>query len=517
MSSTIGGGANMSMNFDNKTVLSKDVSGLDKHLNAVVSGLLDKESNEENLSFYSAMEEEIQQGARGSAGDCQSFELFNFNETETRLKLRELERALLEDEEEEDSFFADEIMGMGECSVTTCTESSFSEDSSYISGQAQALLSRGNTKQMLIYSARALAEGRVEEASAMINELRQVVSVNGDPLQRASAYMTEGLAARVEASGKCLYKALRCKEPPSSERLAAMQILFEVCPCFKFGFMAANGTIIKAFEGESRVHIIDFDINQGSQYMTLLQTVAGLSEAARPHLRLTGVDDPESVQRIVGGLEIIGLRLQELADILGVSFEFKAVPAKASSVTPTMLDRRPGEALIVNFAFQLHHLPDESVSTTNQRDKLLRMVKGMNPKLVTMAEQDVNTNTAPFFPRFIEAYNYYTAVYKSLDVTMPRGSQDRMNVERHCLARDIVNIIACEGEERVERYEVAGKWRARMTMAGFTSCPMNPGMIDVIKKMIKEQYCDKYKVKEELGSLHFGWEDKSLIIASAWT
>uniref|UniRef100_A0A0A9CS09 Uncharacterized protein n=1 Tax=Arundo donax TaxID=35708 RepID=A0A0A9CS09_ARUDO len=66
-----------------------------------------------------------------------------------------------------------------------------------------------------------------------------------------------------------------------------------------------------------------------------------------------------------------------------------------------MLDCRPGEALVVNFAFQLHHLPDESVSIMNERDQLLRMVKGLQPKLVTLVEQDANTNTAPFLTRLV--------------------------------------------------------------------------------------------------------------------
>ncbi|XP_013650678.1 scarecrow-like protein 1 [Brassica napus] len=144
------------------------------------------------------------------------------------------------------------------------------------------------------------------------------------------------------------------------------------------------------------------------------------------------------------------------------------------------------------------------------------MVKGLNPKLVTVVEQDVNTNTCPFFPRFMEAYEYYSAVFDSLDVTLPRESQERMNVERQCLARDIVNVVACEGEERIERYEVAGKWRARMMMAGFSSRPMGSRVARSMQSLIKEEYCSKYKVKEEMGELLFYWEDKSLIVASAW-
>ncbi|MBA0585524.1 hypothetical protein E1A91_D02G090900v1 [Gossypium mustelinum] len=461
--------------------------------------------------------------------EIQSPDTLDSDSDKMKLKLKELERALLADNDvdgdddmfgtglsmEVDGEWSDPIrMGSHHDSPKESSSSGTYLDS--VSGNKEVShVSSQTPKQMLIECAAILSEGHIEKASAIINELRQKVSIQGDPPQRIAAYMVEGLAARMAASGKCLYKALRCKEPPSSDRLAAMQILFEVCPCFKFGFMAANGAIIEAFKGEKRVHIIDFDISQGSQYITLIQTIAKLP-GKPPHLRLTGVDDPESVQRLNGGLEIVGLRLEKLAEILGVPFEFRAVPSRTSLVAPSMLDCKPGEALIVNFAFLLHHMPDESVSTINQRDQLLRMVKSMNPKLVTVVEQDVNTNTSPFFPRFIEAYSYYSAVFDSLDATLPRESQDRMNVERQCLARDIVNIIACEGEERIERYEVAGKWRARMIMAGFKSCPMSSNVIDTIQKLIKE-YCDRYKLKEDVGALHFGWEDKSLIVASAWS
>ncbi|EOY16565.1 hypothetical protein QUC31_001102 [Theobroma cacao] len=524
--------------------LSAQIFGSDKHRPVYIT---DSYSNESYEKYFldSPTEELIHPSSSGISGssirpkDVSSYQLRDYLEIQSpetldsdtdkmKLKLQELERALLADndvDEDDDMFGTGISMEIdGEWSDPIRTESlhdspkeSSSSDSNLSSTSSNkdvSHVSSRSPKQMLIECAAVLSEGNIKEASAIINDLRQMVSIQGDPPQRIAAYMVEGLAARMAESGKYLYKALRCKEPPSSDRLAAMQILFEVCPCFKFGFMAANGAIIEAFKDEKRVHIIDFDINQGSQYITLIQTIAK-RPGKPPHLRLTGVDDPESVQRLNGGLAIVGLRLEKLAEALGVPFEFQAVASRTSLVTPSMLDCRPGEALIVNFAFQLHHMPDESVSTINQRDQLLRMVKSLNPKLVTVVEQDVNTNTSPFFPRFVEAYSYYSAVFESLDATLPRESQDRMNVERQCLARDIVNIVACEGEERIERYEVAGKWRARMMMAGFSSCPMSPNVIDMIRKLIRE-YCDRYKLKEDLGVLHFGWEDKSLIVASAW-
>ncbi|KAJ1407562.1 hypothetical protein SESBI_24247 [Sesbania bispinosa] len=453
---------------------------------------------------------------------------------EMRLKIQELERALLGDnndeEEEEEEYIFETVQSMeidpDIAEWTNPIENMLLHDSPKESSSSDSNLSSISStkevsqktprspKQLLYECANALSEGNEVKASSMINDLRQMVSIQGDPSQRIAAYMVEGLAARMASSGKCIYNALKCKEPPSSDRLAAMQILFEVCPCFKFGFIAANGAVAEAVKDEKKVHIIDFDINQGSQYITLIQTLAS-RPGKPPYVRLTGVDDPESVQRSVGGLNIIGQRLEKLAEALGLPFEFRAVASRTSIVTPSMLNCRPGEALVVNFAFQLHHMRDESVSTVNERDQLLRMVKSLNPKLVTVVEQDMNTNTSPFLPRFAIAYDYYSAVFDSLDATLPRESQDRMNVERQCLARDIVNIVACEGEDRIERYEVAGKWRARMTMAGFTSSPMSTNVKEAIRQLIK-QYCDRYKMKEEMGTLHFGWEDKNLIVASAW-
>ncbi|KAK8548994.1 hypothetical protein V6N13_054244 [Hibiscus sabdariffa] len=524
------------------TNMAFQMSDPDKHKPVYVTDSYSRESYEKYF-FDSPTDELMHSSSSGISGssipsylirdyaEIQSPDTLDSDPDKMKLKLQELERVLLTDNDVDvdgdyDMFgtgLSMEVEGEWSDPIRTDSLHDSPKESSSLGSFLGSIstnkevsnISSRSPKQRLIECAAILSEGNIEEASIIINELRQMVSIQGDPPQRIAAYMVEGLAARMAASGKYLYKALRCKEPPSSDRLAAMQILFEVCPCFKFGFMAANGAIIEAFKDEKIVHIIDFDISQGSQYITLIQTIAK-QPGKPPHLRLTGVDDPESVQRLNGGLEIVGLRLEKLAEVLGVPFEFKAVPSKTALVTPSMLDCRPGEALIVNFAYQLHHMPDESVSTINQRDQLLRMVKSMNPKLVTIVEQDINTNTSPFFPRFIEAYSYYSAVFDSLDATLPRESQDRMNVERQCLARDIVNIVACEGEERIERYEVAGKWSARMTMAGFKSCPMSLDVIDMVRKLIQE-YCDRYKLKEYLGALHFGWEDKSLIVASAWS
>ncbi|WJX68720.1 Chitin-inducible gibberellin-responsive protein 1 [Trifolium repens] len=372
----------------------------------------------------------------------------------------------------------------------------------------------GDLKQLLIACAKAMAENNTQGFDRYIEMARNAVSINGEPIQRLGAYMVEGLVARKEASGNSIYHALKCREPEGEELLTYMQLLFEICPYLKFGYMAANGAIAEACRNEDRIHIIDFQIAQGTQWMTLLQALAARPGGA-PHVRITGIDDPVSKYARGDGLEVVGKRLALMSKKFNIPVEFHGIPVFGPDVTRDMLDIRVGEALAVNFPLQLHHTADESVDVNNPRDGLLRLVKSLSPKVVTLVEQESNTNTTPFFNRFIETLDYYLAIFESIDVTLSRDSKERINVEQHCLARDIVNVIACEGKERVERHELFGKWKSRLTMAGFRQCPLSSYVNSVIRSLLR-CYSEHYTLVEKDGAMLLGWKNRNLISASAW-
>lgn len=372
----------------------------------------------------------------------------------------------------------------------------------------------GDLKQLLIACAKAMAENNIQDFNRLIEMARNAVSINGEPIQRLGAYMVEGLVARKEASGNSIYRALKCREPEGEELLTYMHLLYEICPYLKFGYMAANGAIAEACRNEDYIHIIDFQIAQGTQWMTLLQALAARPGGA-PHVRITGIDDPVSRYARGHGLEVVGKRLALMSKKFGIPVEFHGIPVFGPDVTRDMLDIRHGEALAVNFPLQLHHTADESVDVNNPRDGLLRLVKSLSPKVVTLVEQESNTNTTPFFNRFIETLDYYLAIFESIDVTLSRNSKERINVEQHCLARDIVNVIACEGKERIERHELFGKWKSRLTMAGFTQCPLSSYVNSVIRSLLR-CYSEHYTLVEKDGAMLLGWKNRNLISASAW-
>lgn len=379
-------------------------------------------------------------------------------------------------------------------------------------------------KQLLVASAEMVSEAdsnsmdkrilAVSAAEALMGVLGRRVSVSGDPLQRLGAYLLEGLKAKLLSSGSIIYKKLKCNEPVSSELLSYMQVLYEICPYYKFAYVSANAVIREAMENESRIHVIDFQIAQGSQWVSFIQTLS-TRPGGPPYLHITGVDDSQSVHARGGGLELVCQRLASVAEACRVPFEFHGAGMSGCEVQFENLQVRQGESLAVNFPYILHHMPDESVSTTNHRDRLLRLVKSLSPKIVTLSEQESNTNTSLFFQRFLETLDYYSAIFESIDAVRSRDDRQRISTEEHCVGRDIVNIIACEGIDRMERHELLGKWRMRLAMAGFSPVPLNSSVSSAARDVLRD-YSTNYRIAEANDALYLGWKNRDLYTCSAW-
>lgn len=422
-------------------------------------------------------------------------------------KLREIENSLLGPED------FDIVDSYGSCMETNLHGASPS--AKYNWDLIAENIPKLDMKEVLLLCAQAVSDGDIPTARGwMDNVLVKMVSVAGDPIQRLSAYLLEGLRARLELSGSLIYKSLKCEQPTSKELMTYMHMLYQICPYFKFAYISANAVISEAMANESRIHIIDFQIAQGTQWQMLIEALAR-RPGGPPFIRITGVDDSQSFHARGGGLQIVGERLSNFARSRGVLFEFHSAAMSGCEVQRENLRVSPGEALAVNFPFSLHHMPDESVSIENHRDRLLRLVKSLSPKVVTLVEQESNTNTSPFFQRFVETMDFYTAMFESIDVACTKDDKKRISVEQNCVARDIVNMIACEGIERVERHEVFGKWRSRFSMAGFRQCQLSSSVMHSVQNMLKD-FHQNYWLEHRDGAIYLGWMKRAMATSSAW-
>ncbi|QCD94789.1 DELLA protein [Vigna unguiculata] len=446
-------------------------------------------------------------------------------------RLLELEKQLLEDnDEDEGEADAASVITTSEWSETyqnlispgpvqklVSTSPTSSTTSSTSSSSSIASPASGCSKQTLMEAASAIVEGKYDMATEILNRL------NGPN--------------RTDKLTDCMVLALKSRmnpveyPPPVTELFGyehaeSTQLILENSMCFKVGLMAANLAILEAaFEEktENKFCVVDFEIGQGKQYPHLLNALS--TRGQNVTLKLVAVAESGGEDRV----RAVGDMLSRLAERKRIGFEFRLVPTqKLTELTRESLGCNEDEVLMVNFTFKLHKIPDESVSTENPRDELLRRVKGLAPRVVTIVEQEMNANTAPFLARVAETLSFYGALLESMEAMTSRdnnnsiNNSDRVRLEEG-LTRKLHNSVACEGRDRVERCEVFGKWRARMSMAGFELKPLNQNIVESIKSRLtatpnnnNNRVNSGLIMKEENGGICSGWMGRTLTVASAW-
>lgn len=373
-----------------------------------------------------------------------------------------------------------------------------------------------SSRQLLSEAAAAVADGNHAAAAAHLAVLKTAANPRGDAEQRLVAMMAAALSSRIRrppASQSHQHLAGLC----GAEQRAEWQLLQHVSPCFGLALHGANLAILDAVADQRAIHLIDFDVSV-AQHTALIDSLAS-RRVPGTCLKVTAVTDPTSpfTPALAQALAATGQRLKDHARQAGVEFRFRAVSCVAGEVEASRLgcDVAGEEALVVNLAFALSRVPDESVSPANPRDALLRGVRGLRPRVVTLVEQELGANTAPLAARFADACAHYGAVLESLDATLGRDSAQRARAEA-ALASKAANAVAREGPDRVERCEVFGKWRARFGMAGLRPVAIGQGVADCVKGRLGPAARPGFDVKLDSGRLAIGWMGRVVTVASAW-
>ncbi|ESQ28673.1 hypothetical protein EUTSA_v10018436mg [Eutrema salsugineum] len=352
----------------------------------------------------------------------------------------------------------------------------------------------------LLACAEAVQQNNFKLADALVKHVGLLASSQAGAMRKVATYFAEGLARRI-------YRIYPRDDIGLSSFSDTLQVHFyESCPYLKFAHFTANQAMLEAFATVEKVHVIDLGLNQGLQWPALIQALA-VRPNGPPDFRLTGIGSSltgESIQEV-------GWKLGQLASTIGVNFEFKSIVLNnLSDLKPEMIEIRPGlESVAVNSVFELHRL----LANSGSIEKFLSAIKLIEPDIMTVVEQEANHNGANFLDRFTESLHYYSSLFDSLEGP---PSQDRVMSELY-LGRQILNLVACEGEDRVERHETLNQWRNRLGSSGFK--PVNIGS-NAFKQasMLLALYAgaDGYKVEENEGCLLLGWQTRPLIATSAW-
>lgn len=367
---------------------------------------------------------------------------------------------------------------------------------------------------LLMQCAQAVGADDVRGAHQLINQLRSKVSPIGDGGERMGYYIVEALVARLSGTGAQLYTALTSNRPSAVEMLKAYRLFVQCNPLPKISHFFANATIISAVKGSDRIHIVDFGILYGVQWPCLLKKLT-MREGGAPRVRITGIDFAQPGFQKNNRVEETGRRLAAKAKELGVEFEYHAIAGKWETITAAQLALRDDETLIVNSMFRLRNLLDETVMASSPRKMVLSKIHSLNPKVFVMGIISAGYNSPFFMARFRETINHFSAVFDALHSSCPPDANLRRLAEQEILGREMLNIIACEGTERIERAETYRQWQSRTINAGFKQLPLDHTIIEKAPEFLKH-FNRNYGVAVEGNWLVNGWRDRVLHALTAW-
>ncbi|PIA50851.1 hypothetical protein AQUCO_01200254v1 [Aquilegia coerulea] len=398
-------------------------------------------------------------------------------------------------------------------------------------------------EKLLLHCASALESKDITLAQQVMWVLNNVASSQGDPNQRLTSWFLRALISR--ASMVCPPQTIYVHDTPNTlqststrpKSVTELAEYVDLTPWHRFGFCASNSAILRAIEGYQKVHILDFSITHGMQWPTFIDTLAKRPQGS-PILRITVPACRPPVPPFLGvSTQEVGLCLANFALSRNVPFEFHVIHGSSSSMhhdhilTPafqpelllnqlnaTLLNIKDDEALVVNCQNWLRYLPDEPEGhdqyTISFRDRLLEIIRSLNPCIVVVVDEDADLTTPSLSSRITTSFNYLWIPFDALETFLPKESSQRTEYEAD-IGHKIENIISYEGLPRIERLETGVKLIQRMNKTQFTSVTFCEDTIKEVKFLLDE-HASGWGMKREDDMLVLTWKGHNSVFATAW-
>lgn len=370
-------------------------------------------------------------------------------------------------------------------------------------------------RALLVHCAQAVATDDTRGANEILKQIRQHASAYGDGTQRLANYFADGLVARLSGSGGRLFTSLTSGLTSAAEILKAYQLSLVAIPYKKISHIITYQTVLNVAEKSMRLHIVDFGILYGFQWPSLIQCLAN-RPGGPPMLRITGIDFPQPGFRAAERIEETGRRLADYAKSFGVPFEYHAIATKWENLDIEELSLRSDEVLVVNCLYRFRNLLDETVVVESPRNIVLNKIRSMNPRVFIHGVVNGAYNAPFFITRFREALFHYSALFDAMESVVPRDHPQRLMLEKELYGREILNVVACEGVERVERPETYKQWQVRIQRAGFVQLPLDRTILSKARDKVKSFYHKDFGVDEDGKWMLFGWKGRISNAMATW-
>ncbi|CAA0829789.1 Scarecrow-like protein 9 [Striga hermonthica] len=369
-------------------------------------------------------------------------------------------------------------------------------------------------RTLLIGCAKSIAADDWATAKELLEQVRSHSSPHGNGDQRLGHYFADGLEARLTGTGSEAQKSLIGKRATASSFLRAYYTYLASAPFVILSSFLAGKTIQFKSEKAAQIHVIDFGIMYGFQWPTFIQRVVEQAGGPPSRIRITGIDFPQPGFRPAERVEETGRRLARYAEMFGVPFEYRAIARKWETIKPEDFEIEEGEYVVVSCMYRAGNLMDETFAGESPRDAVLGLVRRVKPEFFVHGVVN-GIYGAPFFvTRFREALFSYSSIFDMLETSIPRENTDRLLLERDVFGKEVMNVVACEGWERIERPETYKQWHVRHLRAGLEQVEFDRRLVDSAVSKLSRYYHREFVVDEDNQWLLMGWKERILYALS---
>ncbi|KAJ6304338.1 hypothetical protein OIU77_018079 [Salix suchowensis] len=357
----------------------------------------------------------------------------------------------------------------------------------------------------LVDSAKAIEGGNLDVAESLLKEIRCLVSTEPNiATRKVVKNFAEALVRRVNG----LHPRYPLPLVPSSNLEDFYNYVFYPFYWFSY-FTTAHAIHAFRSSGNKPLHVIDFSVMlYTSLWHDLMRDLAS-QPGGLPSFRLTSI--VPRLSRSFDYLQQIRCKLTRAAERLRVDFELRQVVANNAKeiiecCESTVRRTREDEMIVVRWSFSLHKL----LSQEGALEQVLSKMKDLKPDIMIIVEQEADHNGSDFMDRFVKSFQYYSTIF-----SLTGGGQTStamwmgMELWKRNFRRQIGNVVACEGIDRVERHESLHQWQERLLQAGFH--PMQQWWNN--DRLIFQL---KYRIQEKDGHPMLYRHDCPLLVTSVW-
>ncbi|KAK7259221.1 hypothetical protein RIF29_24821 [Crotalaria pallida] len=370
--------------------------------------------------------------------------------------------------------------------------------------------------QFLLAAAEKVSCQQFERASRLLQHCQWNSSATGSSVQRVIFYFAKALRERIDKETGRVVTFEGCEKNLERELHQKMNTKFALTCHQNLPFnqvMQFTGiqAIVEHVASESKIHVIDLDINSGVQCTALMQALAERSycTVVVELLKVTAI----GLVKYKTKIEETGKRLTSFAESLNLPFSYKAVLLNdMAEIAEDLFEIEECEAVVVYSPYYLKNL----IATPELLENLMRVIRNIKPSIMIVLETESNHNSPSFVNRFIEALFFYSGFFDCLETCLKEENECRMATEA-ILFEGIRNIVAMEGKERTVRSVKTDVWkrffaRYRMMETGFSHSSLYQANL-----VANEFAYGKFNTIDKNGKgLIIGWKGTPMFSLSAW-